>query len=132
MNQREQFGQPLAGFQAIQHLLSESQVELSALDALCRAAVEEWAAGGARELAAVAKARAGSDGRSIAQRALQCFGAIGFTDEHAHHRYSRRIHTLDAVLGSATALRRALGSELLETGRAPRCIQVWHPAGDDA
>ena len=130
-NEREQFGQPIARFQAIQHLISESQIEISALEALCKAALEEWSAGGGRELAAITKAQAGRDGRSIAQRALQCFGAIGFTAEHDHHRYSRRIHTLDVVLGSYPTLRRALGAEVVESGRAPRCIQIWHPEASD-
>ena len=58
---------------------------------------------------AVAAARAGRD---VAQRALQCFGAIGFTDEHMQHLYSRRIHTLDALLGSHYALRRRLGKSM--------------------
>ena len=126
-NEREQFGQPIARFQAIQHLISESQIEVSALEAVCRAALEEWSTGGGEDLARIAKAQAGRDGRRIAQRALQCFGAIGFTDEHAYHHYSRRIHTLDAILGSHSELRDALGRDLARTGRAPRCIQVWHP-----
>ena len=126
-NEREQFGQPIAKFQAIQHLISECQIEVSTLEAVCRAALEEWSAGGGRDLARIAKAIAGRDGRAIAQRALQCFGAIGFTAEHRHHLYSRRIHTLDAVFGTYQGLRRGLGAELVRTGKAPRGIQVWHP-----
>ena len=123
--EREQFGQPIAGFQAIQHLLSESQVDVSALAELCRSALEEWSTGDASELAKAAKALAGRAGLAVAQRALQCFGAIGFTDEHQHHRYSRRIHTLDAILGSHYALRRELGDALIESGHAPRGLRVW-------
>ena len=125
-NEREQFGQPIARFQAIQHLISECQIEISALEAVCRAALEQWSGGAGHEIARIAKAQAGRDGRTIAQRALQCFGAIGFTDEHAHHLYSRRIHTLDAVLGSYPVLRSGLGAEIVRTGRAPRCIEAWH------
>jgi alkylation response protein AidB-like acyl-CoA dehydrogenase len=124
-SERQQFGQPIAKFQAIQHLLSESQVDISALGELCRAALEEWSAGEADDLAKAAKALAGRAGLAVAQRALQCFGAIGFTDEHDHHRYSRRIHTLDAVLGSHYALRHQLGAALVESGRAPRGLRVW-------
>ncbi len=127
-NEREQFGQPLANFQAIQHLLSESQIDVSSLEELCLSCLEEWSAGDASDFAMVAKAHAGRAGRDVAQRALQCFGAIGFTDEHMQHRYSRRIHTLDAVLGSHYALRRRLGEQMVGSGRAPRCIQAWRPA----
>lgn len=129
-NEREQFGQPIAGFQAVQHLISESQIEVSTLESLCRAALEEWRAGDAHSFAMLLKAKAGQDGRSIAQRALQCFGAIGFTDEHPHHVYSRRIHTLDSILGNAASLRRTLGEELVATGEAPRCLKAWHRVDD--
>jgi len=124
-NERQQFGQPIAGFQAIQHLLSESQVDISALAELCQTALEEWSAGDASALAKAAKALAGRAGIDVAQRALQCFGAIGFTEEHAHHLYLRRIHTLDGILGSQFALRRELGASLIESGRAPRGLRVW-------
>ncbi|MCP4903994.1 MAG: hypothetical protein GY910_03355 [bacterium] len=128
-NEREQFGQPIARFQAIQHLISESQIEISSHEAVCRAALEEWSAGGGGFLARIAKAQAGRDGCNIAQRALQCLGAIGFTDEHDHHLYSRRIHTLDVIFGSYPELRDALGADLTETAQAPRGIQTWHPDG---
>jgi len=127
-SEREQFGQAIANFQAIQHLLSESQIDISALEELCASALEEWSAGEAGDFARVTKAHAGRAGRDIAQRALQCFGAIGFTEEHMQHLYSRRIHTLDAVLGSHYQLRRQLGAALLEGKAAPRCIQAWRPS----
>ena len=125
-NQREQFGQPIAQFQAIQHLISECQIEISSHAAVCRAALEEWCAGGGETLSQIAKAQAGRDGRNTAQRALQCFGAIGFTDEHDHHLHSRRIHTLDALFGSYPELRNALGANIVRLGYAPRCIEAWH------
>jgi alkylation response protein AidB-like acyl-CoA dehydrogenase len=126
-NEREQFGQPLSQFQSLQHLLSESQIDVAALAELCDAALEQVCAGGGSELATAAKAYAGRIGRAVAQRALQCFGGIGFTWEHPHHLYSRRIHTLDAILGSHYALHRELGAELVRTGQAPRAIDAWRP-----
>jgi len=127
-NEREQFGQAIANFQAIQHLLSEAQIDISSLEELCAAGLEEWGAGGTGEFAMLAKSHAGRAGRDVAQRALQCFGAIGFTEEHMQHLYSRRIHSLDAVLGSYYQLRRRLGEALLQGGQAPRCIQAWRPS----
>ena len=73
------------------------------------------------------KALAGRSGLTVAQNALQCFGAIGFTQEHPHPTYQKRIHTLDMLFGSYYALRRDLGRGIIETGRAPRGIQVWRP-----
>lgn len=126
-NERHQFGQPLSAFQALQHLLSECQVDLAALSSLCDAALEQWSHDGAEALSAAAKVLAGRAGRRIAGRTLQCFGAIAFTDEHDHHRYSRRIHTLDALLGSGTRLEAELGALVRRTGRAPLGIEVWRP-----
>ena len=126
-NEREQFGQPISSFQAIQHLISECQIEIAALESVVRAALEEWRAGDAHDLARIVKAQAGRDGRAIAQRALQCFGAIGFTDDHPHHVYSRRIHTLDACFGDTVTLQRGLGLQIVASGRAPRGIRVWRP-----
>ena len=124
-NPRGQVGQPIAGFQAIQPPLAESQVDVSVLAELCRASLEGWCAGDASDLAKAVKALAGRVGLAVAQRALQCFGAIGFTEEHDHHRYSRRIHTLDAILGSHYALQRELGAALVESGHAPRGMRAW-------
>lgn len=126
-NEREQFGQPISRFQAIQHILSQSQIELSALRETCAAALEEWIAGDASDLARVVKALAGRSGLTVAQNALQCFGAIGFTQEHIHPRYQKRIHTLDMLYGSYYTLRRDLGRGVIETGSAPRGIQIWRP-----
>ena len=126
-NDREQFGRPLSEFQALQHLLSECQVDLAALSSLCDAALEEWSANGASELAAAAKSLAGRAGRRIAQRTLQCMGAIAFTEEHAHHRFARRIHTLDAWFGTSSELERELGAAIRANRRAPHGIEIWHP-----
>lgn len=128
-NQREQFGQSLSSFQAVQHMLSECQVYHASIASLADAALEQWSAGDTDALAAAraAKALAGRAGRGVAQHTLQCFGAISFTDEHPHHRYLRRIHTLDAVLGSLYQLERELGAQLIETKTAPRCVEAWRP-----
>ena len=126
-NEREQFGQPISRFQAIQHILSRTQVELSALAETCVAALEEWSAGNGDPIGKLAKALAGRSGITVAQHALQCFGAIGFTEEHVHHIHQKRIHTLDALLGSYYDLRNELGMAVIETGTAPRCTNVWRP-----
>jgi hypothetical protein len=40
-------------------------------------------------------------------------GAVGFTWEHEHHRYAKRILTLDALLGSGKSLAFRLGYSAL-------------------
>ena len=104
-------------------LESVSPIDGKVLASVTQATAEEYE----QTVAAAAKAFAGRGGRRVAQRSLQCFGAISFTDEHAHHRYLRRIHTLDAVLGSTYELERELGAALAGSGIAPRGIEVWRP-----
>ncbi|MFK7894567.1 MAG: acyl-CoA dehydrogenase family protein [Myxococcota bacterium] len=126
--EREQFGKPLSALQSVQHLHAESHIEVSTARALSRAALEQWSAGDAHAIARSAKLFAGRTGLRVTQRALQCFGAIGFTDEHVHHLYSRRLHTLDALLSTADALARSLGENVRETGHADRGIDIYRPA----
>jgi len=125
--EREQFGAPLAELQSVQHLHAESHIEISMARALSRAALEEWSAGDARAIARSAKLVAGRSVLRLAQRALQCFGAIGFTHEHPHHLYSRRMHTLGTLIMTADALARSLGEEVGITSAAPRGIEAFHP-----
>jgi alkylation response protein AidB-like acyl-CoA dehydrogenase len=123
--QREQFGQPLAGFQAVQHLLAESHIELTALREMCHALLASrqrpWPGLEATELT---KLWAGRCGPRIARRSLQVLGAIGFTEEHPHHRYLRRVQTLGAVLGNREALARCRGRALVESGSSSRGLEI--------
>lgn len=100
---REQFGRPIGEFQAVQHLLAEAHVQREGVRALCLEALSHEA------LASIAKAIAGTAARRIAQATLQVLGAIGFTREHAHQRYYRRVMVLDAAFGSERELHRELG-----------------------
>jgi alkylation response protein AidB-like acyl-CoA dehydrogenase len=119
--EREQFGKKLVEHQAVQHLLSEAHVARAALRAGCELALARHCEGALDpELAALVKALAGRSGRSAAQHSLQVLGAIGFTEDHVHHRYYRRVLTLDALLGSSEELARELGASIARDGRVPR------------
>ena len=114
--ERIQFGQPIGSFQAVQHMLAEAEAQLYGL----RAAIEQLAPllGGLSEeesdhYVALLKALAGRTGHRVAQATLQVLGAVGFTWEHEHHRYAKRILTLDALLGSSKSLALQLGSSSL-------------------
>jgi acyl-CoA dehydrogenase len=91
-NTRNQFGKPLGKFQAIQNLIADAASELliaeaavgaglAALDR-CDATPLDWLA---------AKAQAGRAATVVAANAHQVMGAIGFTDEHELHRYTKRL-----------------------------------------
>lgn len=118
---REQFGKPLMQFQAVQHLLAGAHVDRAALRAVCTLALARHCDGALEpELASLAKALAGRSGRSVAEHTLQVLGAIGFSEDHPHHRYMRRVLTLDSLLGSSEELARELGAQIALEGRVPR------------
>jgi Acyl-CoA dehydrogenase, C-terminal domain len=114
--ERIQFGEPIGSFQAVQHMLAEAEAQLHGL----RAAIEELAplfdglsAEEADHYLTLLKALAGRTAQRVSQATLQVLGAVGFTWEHEHHRYAKRILTLDALLGSSKSLAFQLGSSSL-------------------
>lgn len=87
--QREQFGRPLARFQAVQQQLALLAAEaLAAGGAVRRALALTAGTDWAEEPAAVAKVRAGLAATAGAAIAHQLHGAIGVTTEHPLHRYT--------------------------------------------
>ena len=122
--ERRQFGAPIGSFQAVAHLLAEAEVQRRALHDACETAMARSDADGpgSRETVLL-KGLAGRTGRTVAQHTLQVLGGIGFTWEHEHHRYARRVLTLDALFGSveemrAQAVRDRDGSGILRTAVA--------------
>lgn len=91
VNERIQFGKPIAKFQAIQHLMAEMAAEVAAGSAAVELAVEANAAGSDRLTVAIAKARGGEAAGRICAIAHEVFGAMGFTQEHTLHYATRRL-----------------------------------------
>jgi len=94
--EREQFGRPIARFQAVQHNLAVLAAEVAAAGASANAAVssiDRHGIGDARTLLAVAsaKVRAGEAAGAGAAIAHQVHGAMGFTREYRLHHYTRRL-----------------------------------------
>jgi acyl-CoA dehydrogenase len=116
---RHQFGQPIGAFQAVQHLLVDAleTVELVAGGVLYAA----WAADGGepteRHVAALRlKAFAGRLA-GVGDSAIQVFGGIGYTWEHAAHRYLRRLLGWSVAFGSASSYQ-------VEVGRHAKMTQL--------
>jgi acyl-CoA dehydrogenase len=115
--EREQFGRPLARFQAIQMQLAEMAGEVTAVAALVDAAVQAADRGGPLVLAAAAaKVRAGAAVEVVARLAHQVHGAIGFTQEHRLHHLTRRCWSWRDEGGTELAWSRVLGAGLLAEG----------------
>lgn len=115
LNTRQQFGRPLAAFQALQHRLVDAamQVELAAnslLDALVTLDARPGDATLRKTVASRAKARAARAGLEAARLAIQLHGAIGYTEECDVSLYFRSALHLAAWLGNATAHRQRYGA----------------------
>jgi alkylation response protein AidB-like acyl-CoA dehydrogenase len=102
---REQFGRPIATYQAVKHHCANMLVASE----LAAAAV--WDAARAASLggdqfscsAAIAATLAGAAADQNAQLNIQVHGGIGYTFEHDAHLYLRRATAMCAILGSDTA-----------------------------
>ncbi|MBS35928.1 MAG: acyl-CoA dehydrogenase [Thiotrichales bacterium] len=118
---REQFGRPVAKFQAVQHNLADLAGEVSASCAAANAAGSSIARCGVlsdQAFVAVASAKirsgqAASNGASIAH---QVHGAMGFAREYPLHHYSRRLWVWRDDFGAETEWAETLGQFVAQQG----------------
>ncbi len=105
------FGRPIGSFQAIKHLLADTSLLLEMSKGLVAGAARAVGAGAPDgfELAHAAKAFVGERGVELTQSCFQVFGGIGYTWEHDHHLFMRRVAADAACFGSPTWHRRQLG-----------------------
>lgn len=120
---REQFGQPIASFQAVRHLLAWARADCVGLAGVLGHAVWLDAAAPPR-FDQVVKALAGRNGRRACERALQVLGGIGFTAEHEHHHQHRRVLVLDSLLGTSAELTHDLGAWFRELDTDPELTRA--------
>jgi alkylation response protein AidB-like acyl-CoA dehydrogenase len=118
---RVQFGRPIGSFQAVQHRLADSAVEVQACVNMCRSAamhidersIDDPATDAFIAELAYASRRAGTH---VARDAHQVLGGVGFTLEHDLHLYTRRVKAY-TVLGdleeNLTEEIAAAGSEIV-------------------
>lgn len=99
---RVQFGQPIGGFQALQHRMAEMHVLVESARSLSYAAAEAAGQGAADVAlrAATAKAYCSQALRQVSAEMIQLHGAIGMTWEHQAHRYFKRGHGAALLLGA--------------------------------
>lgn len=115
---REQFGRPIASFQAVRHKLAETFVALDGASAVLTSA-------GTDELSSLlAKAAAGRAALAASRHCQQVLGGIGFTAEHSLHIHVKRVLVLDGLLGSTRELTRQAGRLVIDSGAAPRLIDL--------
>jgi alkylation response protein AidB-like acyl-CoA dehydrogenase len=92
VKQREQFGRPIGGFQAVKHQAADMLVSVETSSALLDGAVREVDESPfSSELASMAKEYCCERAAAIAGTALQLHGGIGYTWEHDLHLYFKRV-----------------------------------------
>jgi len=114
---REQFGQPVGGFQAVKHRCADMAVRAEAATSLVRYASLAVRDGhhDARFHAEAARAVAAAAAVDNAQINVQNHGGIGFTWEHTAHRYVTRAQVRSRTVGT---LRDALANLLAQPSPA--------------
>jgi acyl-CoA dehydrogenase len=117
-NTRVQFGKPIGKFQAIQHAIAELAEHAAASQVAGLYACRQIDAGNAEFGAAVAKTRLGSAATRGSAIAHQVFGAIGVTDEHQLHYFTRRLWQWRAEAGSEHEWSAWLGRRTIDAGGA--------------
>lgn len=112
--QREQFGRPIASFQAVKHAAAEMLVAIEPLRSVVRGAAQAVDSGMAEgaSYAAVAKAQAGEVGVHVAESALTLHGAIGFTWEHDLQLFYKRVKLDRELCGQPSVWNERVADEL--------------------
>jgi alkylation response protein AidB-like acyl-CoA dehydrogenase len=112
--QREQFGTPIANFQAIQCMIADSAVELAAAQGLIQFAAAKLDAGQPVPAAsAKAKLYATEAANRIAYRAVQVHGATGYVREHRVEQLYRDARVTTIYEGTSEVQRIIIARDLI-------------------
>ena len=112
--ERIQFGQPLAGFQAIQGMLADSATELDAAELLAlRAAYRKETGAPYTREASVAKVFASEAAYRACHRSVQIFGGYGYIREYPVERHLRDIKVTSIYEGTSEIQRIVIARNLL-------------------
>ncbi len=120
-NERVAFERPIAKFQAVQHNLARLAGETAVAIAAATSAADTIAASKAFDEAvfleaAAAKIRVGEAATEGAGIAHQVLGAIGYTQEHVLHRFTRRLWAWRDDFGSESVWAVKLGQLVAAKG----------------
>lgn len=119
--QREQYGQPIGSFQAVQHLCAEMLVDVETSRSVVygtSAMVEVIAIDEAERIAAVAKAWTSEAAIRVCETSIQVLGGIGITREHVAHLRLRDAHLFARALGRPNEIYQELAVRRLAVSNA--------------
>ncbi|MDH6148444.1 MULTISPECIES: acyl-CoA dehydrogenase family protein [Paraburkholderia] len=99
---RQQFGQPIARFQALQHRMVEMLIHAEQARSITYLAAMRYASEDAnerRQAISAAKVRVGQAARFVGQQAVQLHGGMGVTNEVAAAHLFKRLAIIETTLG---------------------------------
>ena len=112
--ERQQFGQAIAGFQAIQWMLADSATELDAARLLLlRAAWLKEQGKNFTTEASMAKLMASERGHAACDRAIQILGGYGYSREYPVERFLRDVRVTRIFEGTSEIQRIILSREVM-------------------
>ena len=116
MLERQQFGKPLAAFQALQFKLADMATELVAARQLVRLAAFklDQKDGEATAYCAMAKRFATDVGFQVCDQALQLHGGYGYIKEYPLERHFRDVRVHQILEGTNEIMRLIIGRRLLD------------------
>ncbi|MBV1902028.1 MAG: acyl-CoA/acyl-ACP dehydrogenase [Marinosulfonomonas sp.] len=114
--EREQFGRPLAKFQAIQQNLAVLAEQVAASNAAAEMATEAVEGNISRMAVGAAKTRVGEAAGIAASIAHQVVGAMGVTQEFSLHHLTRRLWSWREEYGNETYWAREIGLATAKLG----------------
>jgi alkylation response protein AidB-like acyl-CoA dehydrogenase len=131
--ERQQFGQAIGKFQAIQHKLADGLIALEGVRlALDHAAhLHDLGDPNWRYFVNSAAAFAGDALRRVSLETQHTFGAVGYAEEHEAPRHFKRVHLDTIALGGAPEARRRVAAFLLDHDGAGLPQYDLGPAGND-
>jgi len=123
ITERQQFGRPVGGFQAMKHKAADmmSKVEAARSAVYYAACIADEAISGGElagellEAASIAKAYACEAAFYNAGTAIQMHGGVGFTWEYDVHLYFKRAKAAQVMLGDSNWHKERIASLLLDT-----------------
>ncbi|HEX8594967.1 MAG TPA: acyl-CoA dehydrogenase [Pseudomonas sp.] len=120
VKERQQFGQPIGRFQALQHKLADCLTRLDGVRLTLANAAQSHDLGNPdwRFYASAAIAYANTALRQVSLEVHHSFGAIGYSEEHEAPRHFRRVHADLSRLGGARLARQELAASLIDEGRS--------------
>jgi len=112
---REQFDQPISGFQSIQHKLADMDTKTRAARLLMHSAADRKIRGERYiKEAAQAKLFASEVSREVANEGIQIHGGYGYTKDFPAERYYRDAKLNEIYEGTSEILRNTIANDLLD------------------